>query len=127
MAIDLINGSAEPIYTLVAGLVFIQGAGPASLERWLERRQGGRRDPIPITTVSMLPAGDFRIRVPVTPGLGIPSGRLGAEIAFTDRNGTHWIRRAGGQLEELGQEPLRHFAELGFYGPHDLLTPSRIT
>ena len=28
IAIDLINGSAEPVYRLVVGLVYIQGAGP---------------------------------------------------------------------------------------------------
>jgi hypothetical protein len=54
------------------------------------------------------------------------SGRSGAEVAFTDRNNTHWIRRATGQLEELDEDPLRYFAQLGFYGPHDLQTPERI-
>jgi hypothetical protein len=127
IAIDLINGSAEPVYGLVVGLVYIQGAGPAVLERWLEIRQKHPDRSVPITTVSILPAGDFRIWITDTYGLGIPSGRLAAEVAFTDRNNVHWIRRATGQLEELNQEPLRHFAELGFYGPHALLTPQRIT
>lgn len=35
-AIELLNGSAEPIYSLVAGLVYIQGAAPKSMEAWFE-------------------------------------------------------------------------------------------
>ena len=125
-AIDLINSSVEPVYTLVAGIVFIQGAGPATLERWLEARQQHPYEPVPITTASMLPAGIFRIWIQGVRWSGILSGRSAAEVAFTDRNGIHWIRRATGQLEELDEGPLGYFARLGFYGPHDLLTPERI-
>ncbi len=124
--VELINGSAEPVYTLVAGVVYIQGAGPATLERWLELRQNGYQESIPITTVSMLPAGDFTVAVLPIRGAGIPGGQLAAEVAFTDRSGAHWIRRARGQLEELGQDPISYIAGLGYYGPHEFQTPRRL-
>jgi hypothetical protein len=124
--VELINGSAEPVYTLVAAVVYIQGAGPATQERWLELRQTGYQESIPITTVSMLPAGDFVVSVPFIDGAGIPGGRLAAEVAFTDRSGAHWIRRARGQLEELDQDPIRYIASLGLYGPHEFQTPRRL-
>jgi hypothetical protein len=53
-------------------------------------------------------------------------GRFGAEVAFTDRAGSHWIRRATGKLEELPKEPLEYFEPSGLYGPYALVTPERI-
>jgi hypothetical protein len=44
------------------------------------------------------------------------AGRLAAEVAFTDREGSHWIRRATGRLEELPQEPLEYFQQWDLYG-----------
>jgi hypothetical protein len=125
-AIDLVNGSDEPVYRLVAGKVFIQGAAPKTMEQLLAASQqaGALPLPIPITTVSILPSGTFRVWVPFAGN--VLGGRFGAEVAFTDRAGSHWIRRADGKLEELPQEPLEYFQALGLYGPHDLVTPERI-
>jgi hypothetical protein len=131
-AIDLVNGSAEPVYQLVVGIVCIQGTCPESLERFLQfQKQRNEQEPgsfltVPITTVSILPHGTFRVWISGTGWSGVLSGRAGAEIAFTDRAGSHWIRRANGQLEELPKGPFDYFGDLGLYGPYDLLSPERI-
>jgi hypothetical protein len=127
-AIDLINGSPEPVYRLVAGIVYVQGGGARRIEQWFE---GGAKDirPKPVTTVSVLPGGTHRIWVrgfrlnAAGGGLG---GRSAAEVAFTDRAGRHWIRRAAGQLEPLPDDPIEHFGRMGLHGPHDLQTPQRV-
>jgi hypothetical protein len=126
IAIDLVNGSDEPVYRLVTGLVFIQGAAPRTMEEILEVGQQPEALPLPvaITTVSVLSSGTFRIWV--TSIGNVMGGRFGAEVAFTDRAGSHWIRRATGKLEELPKEPLEYFQARGLHGPHDLVTPERI-
>jgi hypothetical protein len=43
-------------------------------------------------------------------GWGILSGRVGAEIAFTDRAGASWVRRATGALDELPTDAIDHYA-----------------
>ena len=35
--------------------------------------------------------------------------RPGAEIAFTDAVGRHWVRRADGNIAELHDDPVTHF------------------
>jgi hypothetical protein len=125
-AVDLLNSSGEPVYRLVVAIVFIQGAGPETIERWLEVRPPSQQQPIPVTTASVLPPGTFRIWIRGMGWSAIMSGRSSVEVAFTDRAGSHWVRRATGQLEELNEEPLEYFGHLGFYAPHDLLTPERI-
>ena len=125
-AIDLVNGSDEPVYRLVAGLVFIQGTAHRTMEEMLQWSQQESALPLPvaITTVSILPSGTYRVWVP---SIGnVMGGRFGAEAAFTDRAGSHWIRRATGKLEELPSEPLEYFNALGLHGPYDLVTPERI-
>ncbi len=121
-AIDLVNGSDEPVYRLVVAIVLIQGAAPHTLERWLER-QG---EQIPVSPVSILPSGTSRVWIQGAGWSGLLSGRHGAEVAFTDRAGSHWVRRATGQLEELDQEPFEYFKRWGLYGPYDLQTPERL-
>jgi len=131
-AIDLVNGSEEPVYQLVVGIVCIQGTCPESLEKFLEfQNQRNVQEPgsfatVPITTVSILPSGTFRVWIQGTGWSGVLSGRAGAEIAFTDRAGSHWIRRATGRLEELSKAPFEYFRDLGLYCPYDLLTPDRL-
>jgi hypothetical protein len=126
--VDLINGSAEPVYRLVVAIVNIQGTSPQTIERWIEAQQQAQDRSellsVPITTASILPGGVHRIWVR---GIGwgrVLSGRRAAEVAFTDRAGSHWIRRATGQLEELAEDPIFHYLK---YGPHDLQTPERLT
>jgi hypothetical protein len=127
--IDLINGSAEPVYRLVVVIVTIQGAGVArTIEGWLEYRDREREKyrpglaPVPIATASILPSGRYRVWIGGVWGRGT-GARHGAEVAFTDRAGSHWIRRATGQLEELAEDPITHY--LGA-GPHDLCIPERL-
>lgn len=125
-AIDLINGSAEPVYRLVATIVAVQGTVPHTTERWLESNGpwDGRR---PIATASILPPGMHRVWVGgVKWAMGSGFNRSGAEVAFTDRSGNHWIRRATGQLEELQDDPFSHFQQLGLHAPLDLQTPERL-
>jgi len=127
-AVDLQNSSEEPVYGVVVGLVLVQGTAPHSLEEWLTR-PGATPEMFPrgpITTISTLPNGLFRTWIRGYGWHRMLSGRLGAEIAFTDRNASHWIRRSSGQLEELTEEPIAYFEKLGMHGPHDLQTPERI-
>ena len=111
-----INGSAEPIYNVVAWVVYIQGAAPRTGEQW-QSQQGVSRPPYLIA--SILPPGRWRL-VMHQGGWGILSGRIGAEVAFTDRNGAHWIRRATGALEEISKGPMEHY---GLPAPFDFFTP----
>jgi hypothetical protein len=127
--IELINGSPEPVYRLVVTIVRIQGAGsPATIEGWLEYRDRNREKhypglaPTPVTTASILPNGRHLVWIDGIWGRGLGE-RHGAEVAFTDRAGSHWIRRATGQLDELTEDPITHY--LGA-GPHDLQTPERL-
>lgn len=122
----LANNSAEPVYSLVVGLVFIQGAGPHTMEDMLElnRRQFQRQGPV--TTVSILPGGLYRVRIAGTGWHRILSGRAGVEIAFTDRAGASWIRRATGGLEELPRPTLEYFGDFHLDGPHEFQTPERV-
>jgi len=53
------------------------------------------------------------------------SGKSGVDVAFTDRAGSHWIRRATGELIELPQPPLNYLQPYGLHGPHDYQTPER--
>jgi hypothetical protein len=122
--IDLINGSAEPVYRLVVAIVSIQGAGMPTIEKWVEWRDSDYGHPVPVTTASILPSGTYRIWIDGLNWGQVLSGRTGAEVAFTDRAGSHWIRHASGQLEELTEDPISHY--LGA-GPHDLQTPERLT
>jgi hypothetical protein len=125
-AIDLINSSLEPVYRIVAGVVFVQGTAPRTMEAFCKTAAQK-----PMTTASVLPPnGTYRVWVhgywldAAGGGLG---GRSAAEVAFTDRAGKHWIRRATGQLEELAEDPIDYFQHLGLPGPHDLQTPERLS
>jgi hypothetical protein len=126
--IDLINSSPEPVYRLVVAIVSVQGAGMPTIERRLEYQNREKdifkRPQAPITTASILPSGTYRVWI-AGRHLGVAAYlRYGAEVAFTDRAGSHWIRRATGQLEELPEDPILHY--LG-RGPHDLHIPERAT
>jgi hypothetical protein len=130
--IYLVNGSAEPVYEPVIGLVAIQGAAPHTMEGWLEaRRRGSEPDhayrPVPITTASILPPGKSVVWIEGIGWSAHLSGRSSAEIAFTDRAGAHWIRRANGQLEELPSGPLEYFHDRGLFSPFEFQTPEPLT
>lgn len=120
----LINTSNEPVYGLVVSVVFIQGAGPHRMEDMLELtldRSGER----PFTTCGVLPPGRWRLWIEGGGHTSILSGRGGAEVAFTDRAGVHWIRRTTGPLEEIPQAPTTYFERNGLFGPYDWVKVER--
>ena len=124
-AVDCINASSEPAYNVVLGIVFIQGAAPHTTEDMLKLRLGsGEAAGVPTTTLSILPPGRTRAWIPGTHWTSAMAGRAGAEIAFTDRAGSHWIRRATGELDELPVDPLEYFKQFNFYGPTNSRHPS---
>jgi hypothetical protein len=121
IAIELVNGSREPIYGLAVGIVFIQGAAPHSLEAWFEIKknteaQEHQQFSPPTAILGILPPGRWRIWVG-DPGSVLGGGRRGAELTFTDRAGAHWVRRAKGDLQELPKAPFEYLQEFGMYGP----------
>jgi hypothetical protein len=123
-AVDCINASPEPVYNVVVGIVFIQGAGPRTTEDVMKVMLGQNTSPgVPTTTLNVLPPGRSRAWIGRSDWTSFIGARAGAEIAFTDRSGVHWIRRANGELIELPVDPLTYFAEFGFSGPHEFQTP----
>lgn len=122
--VDIINNSAEPVYSVVVGIVFLRDttAGPRTTEEALRLRREMRLPGMPVTTTSILPPGTYRVWVREVGW----ARRPGAEIAFTDRAGNHWIRRTDGQLEELAKPPFEYFSEHGMYGPYELQLPERL-
>ncbi len=121
----LANNSAEPVYSVLVGSVFLQGTGPRVLEDVIklhsrEQRRG------PVTTVSILPGGLYRVWVRGTGWQRVLSGRGAVEVAFTDAAGAHWIRRASGRLEELPEPILDYFGKLGHHPPFEFQTPERV-
>jgi len=126
-AVDCINASSEPAYNVVVGIVFIQGAAPRTTEDMLKLRLGsGGYEGAPTTTLSILPPGRSRAWIPGAHWTSVMAGRAGAEIAFTDRAGGHWIRRATGELDELPVAPLEYFKQFNFDGPYEFQTPESL-
>jgi hypothetical protein len=136
------NSSAEPVYEVVAGLVFIQGAAPRNLEGMLDLRQkrlqamseaaaSGEDVPTqlsgwsrgPVTTIGIVPPGTWRAWIRGKGWTSILSGRGGVDVAFVDRAGVSWIRRAMGPLEELPTRPLEYIAQHGLHGPYEFQPP----
>jgi len=122
LGIQLVNGSAEPVYSLFACLVFIQGAAPHKIEDWLGHDRSQRPYP-PFAVLPLLPPGRWSVTVRSVPDHPM-QGRYGAEVAFTDRAGRHWIRRATGGLEELDASPIEFLNRGGLAGPYDWVAPT---
>ena len=99
--VALLNHSDEPVYEAVATFVFIDGSGPTRGEE-VSPELAARR-----VRVGVIPPG--RWRVCVDGGWNGMYSRLGLEVAFTDRAGAHWVRRAGGRLEQLPQGAFDYF------------------
>lgn len=83
--IDLYNSSASPVYDVVVGIVFIQGAGPTTMEEFLDR---SRDEAVPITTSKVLAPGRFRVWVDGVGWTSALSGRPGAEGCLCGPRGT---------------------------------------
>jgi hypothetical protein len=99
--VALLNHSDEPVYEAVATFVFIDGLGPTRGEE-VSPELAARR-----IRVGVIPPG--RWRVCVDGGWNGMYPRLGLEVAFTDRAGAHWVRRADGRLEELPRGAFDYF------------------
>jgi len=129
--IYIVNGSDEPAYEPIVAVVAIQGAAPHTIEQMLEygksRYKYGQRPPAPVMTVSIIPPGKSVVWVEGTGWSQHLSGRSGAEIAFTDRAGVHWIRRATGELTELPKSPYEYFTDHGLFTPYELQTPEPLS
>jgi hypothetical protein len=119
--ICLMNNAYAPVYRLVAGIVSVRGDAPQTIEDMLQARQPGQS--VPVTTVSILPPGNSQVWIKNTESSGIAEGRAGVEIAFTDLQGSHWIRRATGKLEEIASEPLEYYATHGLQEPFEIQYP----
>jgi hypothetical protein len=110
--IILLNRSDEPVYEVVATLVFVQG-NPKRGEDYLHRGHNEF-----VSVMSVLPPG--RWRVSVGGGWHGMNRRPGVEIAFMDRAGITWIRRATGALEDVERSPIDHY---GLGRPQNLFVP----
>ena len=108
----LLNRSDEPVYEVVATLVFVQGGGARRGEDY------GSSNYRRASVMSVLPPG--RWRVDVGGGWHGMNRRPGVEVAFTDRAGITWIRRATGALEEVEMSPIDHY---GLGRPQSLVIP----
>jgi hypothetical protein len=137
------NSSAEPVYEVVTGIVFIQGAGaPRTLEGMLDFRSRRREETVklaaegvdistmqrayqrdPVTTAGIVPPGTWRVWIRGKGWTSIMSGRGGVDVAFVDRIGVSWVRRAMGPLDQLPMRPLEHFGKHGLFGPHEFQVP----
>jgi hypothetical protein len=109
----LLNRSDEPVYEVVATLVMIQGGGPRQGEDGVLPEYRG--------VIAVLPPGRFRVEV--AGGWAGMSRRPGVEVAFTDRSGVHWIRRATGALEEITAPAIDHY---GLGRPQGLVIPDEV-
>lgn len=108
----MLNTSDEPVYDVVLTIVGLQGTGPKvgeDVDRndWAARRHFG-----------VLPPG--RYVVGFGGGWSHLGFRPGAEIAFTDRNGKHWLRRANGPLRSIAADARRYYK---LEGPFEYATP----
>jgi len=111
----VLNGSSEPVYEAVATLVFIQGTGP-------RRGEAYPADP-PLedyrSTMALIPPG--RWRTTIKSGWGHMQAQPAVEVAFTDRAGNHWIRRATGALDSIPTNGVDYY---GLIRPRTLGVPS---
>ncbi len=125
-ALYLANNSPEPVYSVVAGLVFVQGAGPHTLEEMLKLNRSQYHRFGPVAVLSILPGGLYRAWIDKTGWDRIMSGHGGVEVAFSDRAGVHWVRRASGRLEELPTSALEHLKASGLAAPYAYQVAERV-
>jgi len=97
----LYNASDEPVYRVIAWLVFVQGDGPRRSE------EASTLNPDSASTIGALPPGAFVIDFPSD--WGGMYRRPGVEVAFTDAAGVHWVRRSDGDLDELPEDPVDYY------------------
>lgn len=110
VGIQLINASNEPVYEVVAFPVFIQAAAPRTGEEWMRAAMESNSGyPQSVVALGALLPGEWEVMAPQVDTGIVGTPRLGAEIAFTDRFGTHWIRRSTGSLEEVSTNAISYY------------------
>jgi len=98
----IINSSTELVYDVAIFVVFVQGGGPPSGENLMRLGIGTNK-----AFLSVLPPGHWSVTT--SSGGSVPNRHLGVEVAFTDRHGTHWVRRSSGTLTENDQSAFAHY------------------
>jgi hypothetical protein len=113
----LLNRSDAPVYRVVATLAFLSGTPPKTGEEWVQHTKQ-----MPFARAfGALPPG--RWRVDVDSGWGASGARPGVEVAFTDKAGRHWIRRADGRLDSIRDDAMTHYGIPGAFSLEGLDTP----
>lgn len=106
--IVLSNASEQLVYGVVVVPVWVLPARQWTAEEMVkERLEAPTRRGQPWTVLGVLQPG--RSTVPLDFVIDSGPGRWALEIAFTDREGHHWIRRSDGGLEELSSRPIEYF------------------
>lgn len=91
------NNSDSPIYNLVVSIVDARNTDAKGEENPEEFRRAIDASP-PGQVFCFAPEGYS--------GMGF---RAGVELAFSDANGNHWVRRSNGKLESLTENPFNHY------------------
>lgn len=91
------NSSESPIYNVVASIVDARNKDAKGKETPEEFRQ----------VIATCPPGQAYCFAPE--GYNGVGFHPGVEIAFSDTDGSHWIRRGDGLLENLDEEPFVHY------------------
>jgi hypothetical protein len=91
LPVKLSNSSGDPVYDVIVNIVLVQGAGPQTGKDTFLRLQ-----------YKVLPPGEFLISFSEYPGSAMHT-KPGTEIAFTDKQGAHWLKDKNGALIELGK------------------------
>lgn len=106
-AIVLSNRSEAPVYRVIVSLVVFEGpaarAGPDDATRLVE---AGVADAWQSALVLLPPGQHYTM---VSESHTPQQGESAVEIAFTDRAGVHWRRRANGVIEEITQAADEHY------------------
>ncbi|MFD4668466.1 hypothetical protein ACFWNN_01960 [Lentzea sp. NPDC058450] len=113
-AANLLNRSGQPVHSVVVTSVAVQGAAWNKGEELPEHFHHSHR-----RELSLLPDGEWHVPIGLVKG-GMQL-RPGTEIAFTDFQGAHWIRRANGQLERIHTNPIEYY---NLMRPADICLPS---
>lgn len=100
-AVTLQNSSEAPVYNAVIMCVGVSGAGPTS------RGEDNPPGYSCWTGIGTIPPGTWNAWLPTHgSGMGV---KTAPEIAFSDANGTSWVRRGNGNLEEIESDPVKFY------------------
>lgn len=97
------NRGTLPIYEVVLSLVMTRGSGSTKGEEIAPDDFGSR------AILPVLPPGTWAVHHPYSGWRGMLR-YPGVEVAFLDADGSSWVRRASGQLEQIQGSPLKHYS-----------------